>query len=115
MTDVFAFENCPLRNATHKVADRSAVVRTVARAVWPAARRAERVELSDEGIEAWSLGGHSHLAWDDVTTVRSWRMPFGRRALHVRGAGARIEVATLMPGYEQIEQRVRELATSAAG
>jgi hypothetical protein len=110
MPDVFEFENCPLRNATHKVADRSSAVRLVARQVWPAARRAERVELSEDGIEAWSLGGHTRLAWSEITKVSSYRMPFGRRTLHIRGAGGRIEVAPVLPGYEQIRERVFALA-----
>ncbi len=114
MADVFEFENCPLRNATHKVADRSAAFRLVAGQVWPAARRAERVELTDEGIEAWSLSGHTRLAWSEITSVRSYRVPFGRRTLHVRSASGRIEIAPLLPGYEQIRERIFTLAPTVS-
>ena len=55
MPEVYAFEKCPFRDIAHAVADRSSIVRHTARALWPSARRAERVEISDEGIAAWTL------------------------------------------------------------
>lgn len=110
MTDVYAFEHCPLRNATHKVADRSALVRGTARALWPAARRAERVELSDDAIEVWGLGGHTRLAWDEITGVRSERTLFGRKTLRIAGGGRPIQIAPILPGYDEIERRVLEHA-----
>jgi Bacterial PH domain len=100
MPDVYAFEQCPLRDLTHAVADRSAIVRHTFGALWPAAHRAERVELSDEGVTAWSLTGQTFLAWDDIATVRSGR------TLQIRGSGGRIDVAPNLPGFEQIERRV---------
>lgn len=106
MTDVYAFEHCPLRNATHAVADRSAIVRGAARALWPAARRAERVELSADGIAAWSLGGHTRLGWDEITAVRSGRTLLGRKTLRVRGETGRMQIAPILPGYAEIERRV---------
>jgi hypothetical protein len=106
MSDTYAFEHCPIRDMAHSVADRSSAVRLIARALWPAARRAERVELSDEGIEAWTLDGHTRLAWGDVTDVRSARTLFGRRMLQIRGTSGRIEVAPILPRYEELERRV---------
>lgn len=106
MTDVFAFEHCPLRNATHAVADRSSLVRCAARTLWPAARRAERVELSDDAIEVWGLGGHTRLAWGEITDVRSSRTLLGRRTLRVRGETGRMQIAPILPGYDEIERRV---------
>jgi hypothetical protein len=114
MTDVFAFEHCPLRNATHKVADHSAIVRGTARALWPAARRAERVELSDEAIEVWGLGGHTRLAWGEITAVRSSRTLLGRKTLRIRGGQRRIQIAPILPGFAEIERRVRAKAPSRA-
>ena len=108
MPDTYAFEDCPLRNMAHSVADRSSAVRLVARALWPAARRAERVELSDEGIEAWSLGGQTRLMWGDVTDVRSARTLLGRQTLRIRGTSGRIDVAPILPRYEELERRVLE-------
>ncbi len=106
MTDVFAFEHCPLRNATHAVADRSSLVRCAARTLWPAARRAERVELSDDAIEVWGLGGHTRLAWGEIRDVRSSRTLLGRKTLRVRGDAGRIQIAPILPGYDEIERRV---------
>ena len=101
MPEVYAFERCPLRDIAHAVADRSAIVRHAAGALWPAARRAERVELSDDGIKVWTLTGQTYVAWDDIALVRSGR------TLQIRGAGERIDVAPNLPGFEQIELRVR--------
>ena len=104
----YEFEYCPLRNASHKVADRSAAVRAVARTLWPAARRAERVELSDEGIESWGLGGHTRLRWDEITEVRSGRVLLGRTTLRISGPAGHMQIAPILPGYGEIEQRVLE-------
>jgi hypothetical protein len=106
MTDVYEFERCPFRDAAHAVADRSSIARSAARVLWPAATRAERVEISDEGIEAWTLTGSTKLAWDDVTDVRVARSPLGRRMLRIRGSAGRIDVAGFLPGYEAIESSV---------
>jgi hypothetical protein len=114
MTDVFAFEHCPLRNATHAVADRSALVRGAARALWPAARRAERVELSDEAIEVWGLGGHTRLGWSEITAVRSARTLLGRKTLRIRGSDRTIQIAPILPGYAEIERRVLAHAPASA-
>jgi integrase len=107
MTHVYAFEHCPLRNATHAVADRSALLRTVARTLWPAARRAERVELSDDGIAAWSLGGFTAMRWNEITAVRLGRTLLGRRTLRIDGAGGRrVQIAPILPGFAELERRV---------
>jgi hypothetical protein len=106
MTDVYAFEQCPFRDMAHAVADRSSIVRHTARAVWPSARRAERVEISDHGIAAWTLVGQTRLAWDEVTDIGSERTLLGRKTLRIRGAGARIDVAPVLPGYDELERRL---------
>jgi hypothetical protein len=107
MTNVYAFERCPLRDATHAVADRSAVVRAAARTLWPAARRAERVELSADGIAAWSLGGFTRLRWNEITAVRLGRTLLGRRTLRIEGGqGRRMQIAPILPGFAEIERRV---------
>lgn len=107
MPDVYAFERCPFRDTAHAVADRSSFARHVARALWPSARRAERVELSDEGIAAWTLVGQTRLAWGDVTEIESARTLLGKRTLRIHGADGRIDVAPVLPGYAELESRVR--------
>jgi len=106
MTDVYAFERCPFREVAHAVADRSAIVRSAVRVLWPAATRAERVAVSDEGIEAWTLTGKTSMAWDEVTGVELARSPLGRRMLRIRGREGRIDVVRLLPGYTALESRV---------
>jgi hypothetical protein len=106
MPDTYAFEPCPFRDVAHAVADRSSIVRLAARALWPSALRAERVEISDEGIAAWTLVGQTHLGWEEVTAIGSERTLLGRRTLRIRGASGRIDVAPILPGYEDLERRV---------
>jgi hypothetical protein len=106
MPDVYAFEKCPFRDVAHAVADRSSIVRHTARALWPSARRAERVEISDEGIAAWTLVGQTRLGWGEVTAIGSERTLLGRKTLRIRGAGGRIDVAPVLPGFEELERRV---------
>lgn len=106
MPDVYAFEQCPFRDAAHAVADRSSIVRRAARALWPSATRAERVEISDEGIAAWTLVGETRLGWGEVTAIACERTLLGRKTLRIRGAGGRIEVAPVLPGFEELERRV---------
>jgi hypothetical protein len=114
MPDVYSFERCPFRDMAHAVADRSSMVRHAARVLWPAARRAERVEISADGIEAWTLTGRARLGWGDVTSVQSTRTLLGRRTLSVRGAAVRIDVAPVLPGYEELERSVLAGRAAAA-
>ena len=90
MTEVFAFEDCPLRTRAHAVADRSALVRRIAGALWPAARRAERVELTDAGISAWTLVGKHEVRWDELTGATARRTLLGWRVLRIEGANGRL-------------------------
>ena len=114
MSDVYTFEPCPFRSVAHAVADRSSVVRHTARALWPSARRAERVELSDEGIAAWTLVGETRIGWDEVTAVCSERTLLGRKTLRIHSSGGRIDVAAMLPGYAELERRVAAGRASAA-
>src|SRR3978361_1763022 len=100
MTETFAFEHCPLRNSPPQLADRSALVRAAVRTVWPAARRAERVELSDDGIAAWSLGGFTRLHWSEITSVRHGRTLLGRETLRIQGSRGRMQIAPILPGFD---------------
>ncbi len=107
MTEAFAFPQCPFRDATHCVVDRSSLARAVAGTVWPSARRAERVELTDEGIEAWTLVGRTRLRWEELTGVREVGGVLRRRALLAEGPAGRIEIAPILPGFATIEARLR--------
>jgi len=112
MPFVYTFEQCPFRDMAHAVADRSSVARHAARALWPSASRAECVELSDEGIAAWSLVGQSRLTWEEVTAIGSERTLLGRKMLRISGAGGRIDVPPALPGYDELERLVRTARTA---
>jgi hypothetical protein len=114
MSDVYAFEPCPFRDAAHAVADRSTIVRRAVHVLWPAARRAERVELTDEGIDAWTLTGRTHVPWAEVTVVEPARTPMGRPMLRIRGEEACIEVLPLLPGFEELESRIHAGCSAVA-
>ena len=83
-----------------------------AAAVWPAARRADRVELDHEHLDARSLGGFVRIGWEEITTVRRSRTGLGRITLAVEAAAPirRIEIAESLPGFDQLAQLVRERA-----
>ena len=114
MSDLQAFEypHCPLRRRAHAVADRVPGMRRLAAALWPAARRADRVELDLEQLWARSLGGFVRIGWEEITTVRRCRIGFGRVTLAVEAGEPRrrIEIAESLPGFEQLARLVRERA-----
>src|SRR5690242_13123355 len=87
-------------------------MRRLAGAVWPAARRADRVELDHEHLRARSLTGIVHIRWEEITIVRRSRTGFGRVTLAVEAAAPRrrIEIAESLPGFEQLARQVRERA-----
>jgi hypothetical protein len=109
--DTYAYPHCPFRAVTHDLVARVPGLRALASAVWPAARRAERLELSTSGIAAWGLGGCERLDWADVTAVQRSRTPLGRRTLRVVAGERTIEVASMMPGFDELTARL----CSAAG
>ena len=114
MSDLQAYEypHCPLRWRAHAVADRMPGMRRLAAAVWPAARRADRVELDHDQLRARSLAGIVRIGWEEITTVRRSRTGFGPR--DARGGGRRPEPADrdrgVAPGFDQLAQVVRERA-----
>jgi hypothetical protein len=109
---VYTYERCPFRNVTHAAADLVPGLRPLARATWPAARRAERVELTEAGIEAQGLAGVARIAWRQIDAVEIVRTPLGRGSLRISGGGTTIEVAAMMPGFEELRAAV--LARRAA-
>jgi len=67
-------------------------------------RRARR-DLG-RGHRSLELVGETHLAWEEVTAIAEERTLLGRKTLRIRGAGGRIEVAPVLPGYDELERRV---------
>ena len=75
---------------------------------WPAARRAERVEVSEDGIAARSLAGHDSIAWSDVAAIRRARTTWGRKTVHIIArTGSQIEIAETIPGFEELAAMLR--------
>jgi PH (Pleckstrin Homology) domain-containing protein len=106
---VFEYPPCPLRDASHAVAAAFPPVRVVAALAWPAARRAERVEVSADGIVARSLAGHHSIAWGDIAAVRRARTTWGRMTVHIIArTGSQIEIAETIPGFDELAAMLRQ-------
>lgn len=105
---VFEYPPCPLRDASRAVTAVFPPLRAVAGLTWPAARRAERVEVSEDGIAARSLAGHDSIAWSDVAAIRRARTTWGRKTVHIIArTGSQIEIAETIPGFEELAAMLR--------
>lgn len=101
---IFEYERCPLRDRAHAVARVLPFVRPLAGLVWPAARRADRVQLSEDGILARSLSGYARIPWDEVGAVHRSRTTWGRMTVHVVAANPsrQIEITESMPAFDDL-------------
>ena len=105
---VFEYPRCALRDTCQVVAAAFPPLRVVAALAWPAARRADRVAVSENGIEARTLAGHESIAWSDVAAIRRARTTWGRMTVHVIArSGAQIEVAETIPGFDELAVMLR--------
>jgi len=100
----FEYEQCPLRDRAHGVARVLPFLRPLAGLAWPAARRADRVQLSEDGILARSLRGYARIGWDEVGAVHRSRTTWGRMTVHVVAANPdrQIEITESMPGFDDL-------------
>ena len=105
---VYEYEQCPLRDRTQAVARVLPLLRPLAALVWPAARRADRVELSADGVFARSLSGYARIPWDQVQAVHRSRTTWGRMTVHVVAAkpNRQIEIAESMPGFDELVRTI---------
>ena len=69
----FEYEYCPLRSRAHRLARIMPPIRPLAGMVWPAARRADRIQLTQDGLLARSLSGYVRIGWDEVGAVHRAR------------------------------------------
>lgn len=105
---VFEYPRCALRDACQALAAAFPPFRAAASLAWPAARRADRVAVSETGIEARTLAGRESIAWGDVAAVRRARTTWGRRTVHVIAqSGAQIEIAETIPGFDELASVLR--------
>jgi hypothetical protein len=100
----FEYEYCPLRSRAHRLARIMPPIRPLAGMVWPAARRADRIQLTQDGLLARSLSGYVRIGWDEVGAVHRARTTWGRMTVHVvAGNPSRhIELAESMPGFDAL-------------
>jgi hypothetical protein len=105
---VFEYEYCPLRSRAHRLARVFPPIRPLAGLFWPAARRADRVELSPDGILARSLAGYARIGWDEVGAVHRSRTTWGRMTVHVVAAKSQrqVEIAQSMPGFDDLVRSI---------
>ena len=106
---VLAYPYCPIRSRAQRLADHLPLLRPVAGALWPAARRADTVRLTDSGLTARSLAGVSEIAWPEVAAVRRARTTWGRMTMHVVATdGRQIEVSETLPGFAELVRVVHQ-------
>jgi hypothetical protein len=104
---VYAYPHCPYREVTHAAARKLPAIRKIAELFWPAARRAEWVQIDNLGIEASGLAGRTQIAWDNVSSTTVARSPLGRRTLVIADdRGRRIVVASTLPEFDELSKRV---------
>ncbi len=105
---VYEYEHCPLRNRVQSVARVVPPLRPLAGLVWPAARRADRIELSPDGVFARSLTGYARIPWDQVQAVHRSRTTWGRMTVHVVATkpSRQIEIAESMPGFDELVRTI---------
>jgi len=107
-TFTFEYEPCPLRSRAHRLARVIPAIRPLAGVLWPAARRADRIELSHDGILARSLAGYARIGWEEVAAVHRSRTTWGRMTVHVvaQRPPRQIEIAQSMPGFDDLVRAI---------
>jgi hypothetical protein len=108
----FEYEPCPLRSRAHRLARVVPPIRPLASLLWPAARRADRIELSHDGILARSLAGYARIGWEEVAAVHRSRTTWGRMTVHVvaQRPERQIEIAQSMPGFDDLVRAILDNA-----
>jgi len=106
---VLAYPYCPLRSRAHRLVRLVPPLRSVAGLLWPAARRADRVHMTADGLEARSLAGEIRIAWTDIAGVRRARTTWGRMTMHIVSRdGRQVEVAETLPGFAELVRIVHQ-------
>jgi predicted SPOUT superfamily RNA methylase MTH1 len=103
-TLTFEYPDCGLRRGARVFARMLPPLRPLATLAWPAARRADHVELSRDGIRARSFSGYARIGWDEVLAVHRARTTWGRMTVHIvaKNPGRQIEITESMPGFDEL-------------
>jgi len=105
----FEYPDCGLRHGARVVARVLPPVRPLAALVWPAARRADHVQLSADGIFARSFSGYARIGWDEVVAVHRARTTWGRMTVHITANSPvrLIEITESLPGFDELVRTIR--------
>jgi hypothetical protein len=105
----FEYPACRIRRGAHVAARVLPPLRPLAALVWPAARRADQVELSSDGILARSFSGYARIGWAEIAAIHRARTTWGRLTLHVVAVrpSRQIEITESMPGFDELVRTIR--------
>jgi len=112
MEGVYTYPHCPFREVTHAAARRIPALRRIAAVLWPAARRAEWLRVSESAIESCGLGGRSQLRWDEIESVHLRGKRRRARLVIQAEDGRRIVVAGTMPAFPELADRIGATAST---
>jgi len=107
-TLTFEYPEGGIRRGARVAARALPPLRPLGALVWPAARRADRIELSADGIFARSFSGYVRIGWDEVVAVHRARTTWGRMTVHVLAGSPdrQIEIAESIPGFDQLVRTI---------
>jgi hypothetical protein len=103
---VYAYPRCPFREVAHAAARRYPTVRRLSGMLWPAARRAEWLRLTDVEIESRGLASADQVRWEEIESVHVLRRGRAARLVIVAEDGRQIVVAGTMPQFVELTDRV---------
>jgi hypothetical protein len=114
-TLTFEYPDCGIRHGVRVFARVLPPVRPLAALFWPAARRADQIELSRDGIFARSLSGYARIGWDEISAVHRARTTWGRMTVHVVAGNPdrQIEITESIPGFDELVRTI--LANAGVG
>jgi hypothetical protein len=103
---IYAYPRCPFREVAHAATRRLPALRRVTGALWPAARRAEWLRLTELQIESRGLAGADQVRWEEIESVHVLRRGRNARLVIVADDGRQIVVAGTMPQFVELTDRV---------
>jgi hypothetical protein len=103
---IYAYPRCPFREVAHAATRRSPALRRLSGALWPAARRAEWLRLTDLQIEWRGLARSDKLRWEEIESVHLLRRGRAARLVIVAEDGRQVVVAGTMPEFVELTDRV---------
>jgi len=103
---IYTYPRCPFREVAHAATRRLPALRRVSGVLWPAARRAEWLRLTDLQIESRGLAVSDQVRWEEIESVHVLRRGRNARLVIVAEDGRQIVVAGTMPQFGELTNRV---------